>query len=156
MNITLQIIMDINILKARLIKKAKKSGLYQNFGMKEVRGLRDKYVANRFDNDQKVWKMIIKFSEWCQNFDPSDLRGYNMESNKMKETKVYKFDELEDDIRDVIIQDIIEYDTKIDHLSFKIARSQSYDEDGEVVKKPKAGLTFEQIKKLHEVSRVKI
>ena len=44
-----------------------------------------------------------------------------------------KFDELDDDTRDVIIWDIKEYNTEVDTLIFKIARRQRYDEDGDVI-----------------------
>ncbi len=44
-----------------------------------------------------------------------------------------KFDELDDDTRDVIIWDIKEYNTEVDDLVFKIARRQKYDKDGDVI-----------------------
>lgn len=73
MNIDLKIIMDINILRSELIEKAKKKGVGENFGDKEVKQLTDKYhnyVSTR------SWDRIIDFELWCKGFgSQSDCRG---------------------------------------------------------------------------------
>ena len=43
------------------------------------------------------------------------------------------FDDLPDDIRDVIYEDIKEYNTEVDDLIFEIARREKYDEDGDII-----------------------
>lgn len=77
MNITLQITVDINRLKKNLIDKAKKRGLYENFGQREVGQLREKYIdyESFSKDDGQVWSLISKFNNWCMNFNDSDLRG---------------------------------------------------------------------------------
>ena len=74
MNISLQIVIDINRLKNSLIKKAKKKGLYENFGQREVGQLREKYTDYEY-SEGHVWNLISKFNEWCMNFDDRDLGG---------------------------------------------------------------------------------
>jgi len=48
--------------------------------------------------------------------------------------KEYKFDELKEDVRDTILEEIIQYDTEIDDKAFEIARRSLYDEFGEIIK----------------------
>ena len=74
MNIALQIVIDINRLKARLKEKAKKKGLYENFGQIEIGRLREKYYDCEY-KERDIWNLISKFNEWCMNFNDSDLRG---------------------------------------------------------------------------------
>ena len=69
---------EINRTKARLIAKAKKTGLYENFGDAEERKLRDKYAeqANPYGGYQTQRTMdeqISSFGRWARNFDLSDL-----------------------------------------------------------------------------------
>ena len=47
--------------------------------------------------------------------------------------QVMDFDDLPDDIRDVIYEDIKEYNTEVDDLIFEIARREKYDEDGDII-----------------------
>ena len=57
---------DIKRMKAALKQKAKVSGIYENFGQKEVRILLDKYFdAPTFGN---VSSQIDEFSSWCMNY----------------------------------------------------------------------------------------
>lgn len=78
MNIGLQIIIDINNLKTRLIARAKKKGIYENFGQEKVRHLQDKYSDCEYQGrlkERDIWNLISQFNEWCMNFNDSDLRG---------------------------------------------------------------------------------
>tara|TARA_R110001592_G_scaffold145993_1_gene369909 strand:- start:5447 stop:6931 length:1485 start_codon:yes stop_codon:yes gene_type:complete len=65
---------DINKFKKQLIAKAKRKGLYENFGQAEVRKLEDKYG---YSNN------VIEFDNWAMNFDLSQMakggetQGYN-------------------------------------------------------------------------------
>ena len=53
---------DINKFKKQLIAKAKRKGLYENFGQAEVRKLEDKYgYSNK----------VREFDNWAMNFDLS-------------------------------------------------------------------------------------
>jgi hypothetical protein len=55
---------DIQKEKTKLIAKAKKTGIYENFGQKEVRKLEDRY--GRTDE-------IADFDNWAMNFDLSQI-----------------------------------------------------------------------------------
>ncbi|GEM_PF-5049564 len=50
---------DIEKMKKRLITKAKKQGLYENFGQKEVGILEDKYG---------YVPPIAEFDDWCASY----------------------------------------------------------------------------------------
>ena len=55
---------DINKFKKQLIAKAKRKGLYENFGQAEVRKLEDKYgYSNK----------VREFDNWAMNFDLSQI-----------------------------------------------------------------------------------
>ena len=58
--------------KERLIRKAKRVGMWENFGQNEVRVLEDTYRDNQYSNDG-IWDKIRDFSSWCMNFDLSKL-----------------------------------------------------------------------------------
>jgi hypothetical protein len=54
----------------KLIKIAKTKGLYENFGIKEVRKLEEKFInisdySNEMNNNRSL---IQNFSEWCMNY----------------------------------------------------------------------------------------
>lgn len=53
--------------------------------------------------------------------------------------KKYKFDELDDEIRDEIIEDLKEYSAEVDNFIFSIAKSYFYDKDGDRIRKIKEG-----------------
>ena len=53
--------------KERLIRKAEKIGLWENFGQEEVRVLEDTYSDYQYTN-LGVWEMIRAFDEWCMNY----------------------------------------------------------------------------------------
>ena len=48
--------------KKRLKDKAKESGLWENFGQKVVRKLKDEYPEEM--------EKIERFSDWCMNYTP--------------------------------------------------------------------------------------
>lgn len=60
--------------KAKLIEKAKKDGLYEDFGQKEVRELEDKIESEELYGEKG--KIIRSFSDWCMNFDLSDIQAH--------------------------------------------------------------------------------
>jgi hypothetical protein len=68
-----QIEKDINKIKKSLILKARKKGLYENFGQKEVRKLRDKYPMGYMDEEKFNMNIILDFSEWCRNINDKDI-----------------------------------------------------------------------------------
>jgi hypothetical protein len=67
---------DIEKYKKSLLKKAKKKGLYENFGQNEVRKLEDKYKCNTdySDKGRETWEKIQGFNKWCMSLDDNDLR----------------------------------------------------------------------------------
>ena len=50
--------------KKRLICKAKKKGLWENFGQKEISLLEETYREHQYKNDG-VWNKIREFDNWC-------------------------------------------------------------------------------------------
>ena len=61
---------EINRIKKRLINKAKKRGLYENFGQKELRQLMDKYGRD-FYSDSELRSALVGFQNWVMNYDMS-------------------------------------------------------------------------------------
>jgi len=59
--------------KNRLVRKAKRAGLWENFGQEEVNVLRSQYLDHQYKNDG-VWQQIMMFDDWCMNFDTKELR----------------------------------------------------------------------------------
>ena len=62
---------EIQNYKDRLIRKAKRSGLWENFGQEEVNVLESKYSEcqySREDADKKIWQAIRAFDTWCMNY----------------------------------------------------------------------------------------
>jgi hypothetical protein len=51
---------EIANIKKKLIAKAKISGIYENFGQREVRKLEDKYP--------KYPQQILRLSNWCMDY----------------------------------------------------------------------------------------
>jgi len=62
---------DIEKFKNKLIAKARKSGIYENFGQKEVSKLKDKY-SDCFYTES--WDLIINFDNWCMDFSDEDIK----------------------------------------------------------------------------------
>ena len=73
------LINDIKKLKKSLIAKAKsRGGIYENFGDKEIRMLKDKFSSMRYsdmDSRRFVDEQIDKFESWCMNADDRLLNG---------------------------------------------------------------------------------
>ena len=65
----------INFHQNKLIKKAKKSGLYENFGQDVVRAIEDNFIDVSDDSDEMNRKraMVSNFDDWAMNFDLSQL-----------------------------------------------------------------------------------
>ena len=53
--------------KLRLIRKAGKIGVWENFGQEEVRVLENTYREHQYLNDG-VWDEISSFDDWCQTY----------------------------------------------------------------------------------------
>ncbi len=53
--------------KERLIRKANREGIWENFGQKEVSVLEDTYYEHQYLNDG-VWDKIRAFDDWCQTY----------------------------------------------------------------------------------------
>ena len=70
--LAIEIKKDVQKAKKRLIAKAKKKGIWEDFGQKEVRELRDKWSHQAFT---KQYDILHRFCDWCINFDLSDLEG---------------------------------------------------------------------------------
>ncbi len=63
-----QVKKDICKEKFKLINKAKnKGGVWENFGDKEVRKLKDKYASHQYVNDE-VFNEIHAFEKWAMCF----------------------------------------------------------------------------------------
>lgn len=65
--------LSTSILKAKqsLEAKAKKHGLYENFGQAEVSFIQEKFIELGDFSDAMLRKRseIKRFSEWCENFE---------------------------------------------------------------------------------------
>lgn len=61
--------------KAKMTEKAKKSGLTENFGQKEIAQLKDKYGYNPYgtDKERQIVSQIDELSVWAENFNMNDL-----------------------------------------------------------------------------------
>lgn len=66
MTIKDKMLRDIECVKLALIKKAKVKGIYENFGIKEINNLQDKYGYTQ---------EIHNFADWCANFDIDELNN---------------------------------------------------------------------------------
>ena len=62
--------------KIKLIDRAKKKGLYENFGQNEVRELKDKFVdiSSYTDEMNKIRSLINNFDNWASNVNDNDLK----------------------------------------------------------------------------------
>jgi len=64
---------DIKKMKKLLIGKAKRKGLYENFGDKEERKLRAKYPTGYMGEKRKNMDLLDDFAKWARNVNYSDL-----------------------------------------------------------------------------------
>ena len=58
---------DIEQAKRKLINKAKRKGIYENFGQKELRYIEDKYFLEGYEN-QKIFELINQFRDFCETY----------------------------------------------------------------------------------------
>jgi hypothetical protein len=74
---------EVDKTKTKLINKAKKKGLWENFGQNEVRDIKDKYdyssmlygtTSLEVSEEQTCVRIIENFYHWCLNFDLSHLK----------------------------------------------------------------------------------
>lgn len=74
----------INIIIARqriqkkLVLKAIKKGIWEDFGQTEVMKLKDKYGYNDYGVERKITEEIDFFDNWCMGFDDNKLREWNL------------------------------------------------------------------------------
>lgn len=56
--------------KEKLIKKAEKEGLYENFGREEIRMIKDKFIdtSDYTDEMNRNRDKLHNFSEWCSRY----------------------------------------------------------------------------------------
>lgn len=63
---------DTAIIRAKkiLIKRAKTSGIYENFGQKEVKDIRDKFTTygDYSEENRKNASKVFGFECWCMNY----------------------------------------------------------------------------------------
>jgi hypothetical protein len=64
---------DVAKMKRRLMRQAKKRGIWENFGQKEFRDLDNKYGYYTCDRDVDT-QPIFDFREWCEGYDGKDER----------------------------------------------------------------------------------
>lgn len=62
----------------KLIAEAKKNGLYENFGQREVRIIEDKFIdiSDYSQEMNQKRNMLSGFSSWCSTLSISDLKNY--------------------------------------------------------------------------------
>lgn len=66
---------EIEKQKRKLVAKAKKSGLYENFGQKECDDIECKFGINSYDQKMRhCYYLIREFENWCMNFDLSSIK----------------------------------------------------------------------------------
>ena len=59
----------------KMTEKAKKHGLYENFGQKEIAQLKDRYGYNPYGNEKerKIADEIDRLQQWAEGFNMNDL-----------------------------------------------------------------------------------
>lgn len=66
---------EIEKQKRKLVAKAKKSGLYENFGQQECNEIERKFNINSYDQKTRhCYYLIREFDNWCMNFDLSCIK----------------------------------------------------------------------------------
>jgi hypothetical protein len=63
----IQLKKKINQIKKRLITKAQKNGLWENFGQNECQKLEDEYFEHMI-HSTTIREMILDFNEWCSTY----------------------------------------------------------------------------------------
>lgn len=67
---------EIEKTKKKLIRKAEKTGLYENFGETEARKLREKFPVGYMGEERKNMDAIEDFEKWAMTFDDRKLAEY--------------------------------------------------------------------------------
>ena len=64
----------IEATKDKLIKKAKKTGIYENFGQNEVRDMRDNLGGSPYgtEDERRIDLAIDDFNNWVMNYTGGD------------------------------------------------------------------------------------
>ncbi|MGF7535242.1 hypothetical protein AAGG74_16430 [Bacillus mexicanus] len=67
----------------KLITEAKENGLYENFGQKEIRMIRDKFInISDYSNEMNAKRnMLESFSKWCRSVSLSEIKSYPRRGN---------------------------------------------------------------------------
>jgi hypothetical protein len=62
---------DINQTRKKLIAKAKRRGLYENFGQDEVRALKEKHIdLSDYSKEMNAKRdQLQAFDNWCMNYE---------------------------------------------------------------------------------------
>ena len=62
--------------KNKLIAKAKKTGLYEDFGQKETNDLFDMFNVSAFGSSEErfIFNQIQQFEKWAMNFELSNIK----------------------------------------------------------------------------------
>lgn len=62
---------DINQTRKKLIAKAKRRGLYENFGQDEVRALKEKHIdLSDYSQEMNAKRdQLQAFDNWCMNYE---------------------------------------------------------------------------------------
>lgn len=65
-----------NKFKEKMIRKAKKDGINENFGKKEIEALKNKYGYDPHGtiDEQVVCDIIDELEKWCNNLDINDIK----------------------------------------------------------------------------------
>ena len=63
--------MKLSNFKSKMIAKAQKSGIVENFGQSELRKLQDKYGYNPYGTtkEREICAKIDALDNWCMNYD---------------------------------------------------------------------------------------
>jgi len=69
-----KLVKEIKKIKKKLINKARKNGLWENFGQEELNKLKDKYEIGYTGEARKNLDTISKFEEWLINVSIEDLK----------------------------------------------------------------------------------
>lgn len=62
---------QVEAIKSKLIAKAKKGGLYENFGDTEFRKLNDHENCDPYGTPEQreIHSIVMGFSDWCMNYE---------------------------------------------------------------------------------------
>lgn len=66
----------IDNFKKKMTEKAKKLGIYEDFGQAEISYITDKYKSNPYgsQSERNIAAKISELNDWCMNFDMSNLK----------------------------------------------------------------------------------